>query len=164
MRQLHTGSGNGKVERGYTRIWIYGRIITGDAADAWGLMQHLTNVTDWRRQDTHRKRERDRQHVCVCVSIVAMLYSWHFVVVSFVFSLTFSVGSLAFFPLSLSLCAHLWNLFFAYVVIIYSKCWNNRHNLPRVKRVARTAECRWKWKGEGGWGVYRVELRSVSAK
>lgn len=44
MRQLHTGTGYGKVQRGYIRI--YGRIITGDAADAWGLMQHLTNVTD----------------------------------------------------------------------------------------------------------------------
>lgn len=101
MRQLHTGTGYGKVESGYIRI--YGRIITGDAADAWGLMQHLTNVTDWRRQDTERDRQTASMCVCVCVSIVSMLYSWHFVVVSFVFSLTFSVGSVVFYFLFLSL-------------------------------------------------------------
>lgn len=104
MRQLHTGTGYGKVQRGYIRI--YGRIITGDAADAWGLMQHLTNVTDWRRQDTERERQTACVRVCVCMWIVSMLYSWHFVVVSFVFSLTFSVGSVVFyFSLSLCLCS-----------------------------------------------------------
>lgn len=154
MRQLHTGTGYGKVQRGYIRI--YGRIITGDAADAWGLMQHLTNVTDWRRQDT--ERETDSMCMCVCVCVCGLFPCFTVDILLSFFPSHFPLVQSFFISLSLSacaLCAHLWNLFFAYVVIIYSKCWNNRHNLPRVKRVARITECRWEWKreGVGGWSV-----------
>jgi len=112
---------------------------------AWGLMQHLTNVTDWRRQDNNRTSWHSSVHVltcsiCVCVSVwvcgcVSRLLPFFFTLSNNFFTF------LSQFSCSVNLCILFFFLFliFANVVIIYSKCWG------RKRQHGKGA-----WQGRGG--------------
>lgn len=96
-----------------------------EGGHAWELMQHLTNVTDWRRQDIMTV------HVLTWPICESRLLPYFTVAIFLYFTLSFFLFFF-FILLQFSCFANLRNsLFFsrffpANVVIIYSKCWGRK--------------------------------------